>query len=240
VTVSEPAVRAIGIVKEFGFRRVLDGVSIEIASGTSLSLLGPNGAGKTTLLRILATLARPTAGQVEVLGMGAGGRHRGAIRGRIGVISHQTFLYDGLTGLENLLFYAGLYGVASPRERAEALLREFQLWERRDDRAGTYSRGMQQRLTIARALLHEPEILFLDEPFTGLDPAASRLLRALFERLRGSGRTLVMATHNVAEGLALGDRWAILAGGGLADGGECRGTTAADLEARYFEILERA
>ena len=219
---------------------MLDGLSLEIAAGTSLSLLGPNGAGKTTLLRILATLARPTSGRVEVNGLDARGRDQIAIRARIGVISHQTFLYDGLTARENLLFFARQYGVPDARGRAEGLLREFGLWERRDDRVGTFSRGMQQRLTIARAILHEPEILFLDEPFTGLDPAASRLLRALFERLRGSGRTLVMTTHSVAEGLALGDRWAILAGGVLADGGACRELTPAALEARYFEVLETA
>jgi heme exporter protein A len=233
-------VRAVGIVKEFGFRRVLDGVSLEVAAGTSLSLLGPNGAGKTTLLRILATLARPTSGRVEIQGLDVRGRHQIAIRARIGVISHQTFLYDGLTAWENLLFFAGQYGVHDARERAETLLREFGLWERRDDRTGTFSRGMQQRLTIARALLHDPEILFLDEPFTGLDPAASRLLRALFERLRGSGRTLVMTTHDVDEGLALGDRWAILADGVLADGGSCRELTPAALEERYFALLKKA
>ena len=232
--------RAVYLVKEFGFRRVLDGLSLEVATGTSLALLGPNGAGKTTLLRILATLARPTSGRVEVNGLDARGRHQTAIRARIGVISHQTFLYDGLTALENLTFFARQYGVADARERAGALLAEFGLWERRDDRTGTFSRGMQQRLTIARALLHDPEILFLDEPFTGLDPAASRLLRALLERLRGSGRTLVMTTHDVAEGLALGDRWAILAGGVLADGGSCRGLAPAGLEARYFEALKGA
>jgi ABC-type multidrug transport system ATPase subunit len=144
-------VRAAGIVKEFGFRRVLDGLSLEIAAGTFLSLLGPNGAGKTTLLRILATLARPTEGRVEIQGLDVRGPHQIAIRARIGVISHQTFLYDGLTARENLLFFARQYGIPAASGRAEALLREFGLWERRDDRAGSFSRGMQQRLTIARA-----------------------------------------------------------------------------------------
>ena len=214
----------------------LQSVDLQVRRGRIYGVLGPNGAGKTTLIRILASVCRPTAGRVEIDGRDVRGRDQAALRSRIGVISHQTLLYDGLTGMENLLFFGRLYGIEGPRERAEELLREFRLWERRDDRTGTYSRGMQQRLAIARALVHDPEILFLDEPFTGLDPVAARLLVSLLERLKGNGRAAVMTTHDLAEGLALSDRWAILARGRLADQGASRETDAARLEARYFEV----
>ena len=233
-----PAVRATGVVKDFGFRRVLDGITLEVPSGTFFTLLGPNGAGKTTLIRILATVARPSAGSVEIAGMSARGPERPSVRARIGLISHRPLLYDHLTALENLLFFAGLYGVPSAKDRAEALLSELLLWERRDDPAGTFSRGMQQRLAIARALVHDPEILFLDEPFTGLDPAAARLFSSLLDKLKDRKRTAVMVTHDIGEGLRLGDRWGILSGGALADAGPCRGTTAASLADRYFGLAE--
>ncbi len=229
------AVRAMGIVKDFSFRRVLDDVSIEVPRWTFLTIFGPNGAGKTTLLRILTTISRPTSGRVEICGKNPWGSGKSAIRSKIGLISHQTLLYDGLTGMENLLFFGRLYGIARARGRAEDLLREFDLWGRRDDRARTYSRGMQQRLAIARALVHEPEILLFDEPFTGLDPSASRMLLSLLVRLKAAGRSAVMATHDLGEGLALGDRWAILVGGRIAASGESREITAAALAERYFE-----
>ncbi len=122
-----PAIRARGIVKDFSFRRVLDGVDLELPEGTFLTLFGPNGAGKTTLLRILTTISRPTAGEVQIGGRAVRGPAKAAIRSKIGLISHQTLLYDGLTGMENLLFFGRLYGVRDLRERAESLLREFDL-----------------------------------------------------------------------------------------------------------------
>jgi len=225
-----------GIVKDFGFRRVLDGISIEVPAGTFFTLFGPNGAGKTTLIRILSTVARPTEGEVKIGGESPRGSGRARARARIGLISHRTLLYDHLTGMENLLFFANLYGVRDPRERAGALLRELQLWERRDDPAGTYSRGMQQRLAIARALVHDPEILFLDEPFTGLDPAASRLFASLLERLKDEKRTAFLVTHDLDEGLRLGDRWAILTEGRITDAGDSRDTAPGSLALRYFQL----
>jgi len=231
-----PAIEAIGIVKDFGFRRVLDGVSLEVPRGTFYTLFGPNGAGKTTLIRILSSVARPTSGRAVVEGRDVRGAERGAVRASIGFISHRTLLYDHLTGLENLLFFARLYGVRDARERAGELLRDLDLWSRRDDAAGTYSRGMQQRLAIARALVHDPPVLFLDEPFTGLDPAAARLFSSLLDRLRDERRTALVVTHDLTEGLALGDRWGILSGGRIADSGQSRGTNDAWIADRYFQI----
>jgi heme exporter protein A len=230
------AISAAGIVKDFGFRRILDGISLEVGAGTFFTLFGPNGAGKTTLIRILSTVARPTEGTVRIGGEDVRGPGRSSARAKLGLISHRTLLYDHLTGIENLVFFANLYGVPGPRERAGALLRELQLWERRDDPAGTYSRGMQQRLAIARALVHDPEILFLDEPFTGLDPAAARLFASLLERLKDEKRTALLVTHDLGEGLRLGDRWGILAGGRIAETGESAATTPAGLAERYFAI----
>jgi len=235
-----PAIQAIGIVKDFGFRRVLDGVSLEVPRGSFYTLFGPNGAGKTTLIRILCSVARPTAGRAAVDGRDVRGVERGAVRAGIGLISHRTLVYDHLTGLENLLFFARLYGVPDPRERAGELLRHLDLWPRRDDAAGTYSRGMQQRLAIARALVHDPPVLFLDEPFTGLDPAATRLFSSLLERLRDERRTALMVTHDLAEGLAIGDRWGILSNGRIADSGVSRGMSEPWLADRYFQIVDAA
>ena len=229
-----PAIRTLDLVKDFGFRRVLDGVSLEVARGRFLALFGPNGAGKTTLIRILTTLSRPTSGSAEIGGVRLGGGRAASIRAQIGLIAHQTLVYDGLSGMENLVFFGRLFGVARPRERAERLLREFDLWERRDDRVGTWSRGMQQRLAIARAMMHEPSILFLDEPFTGLDPSAARLLRGLLERLKQTGRSAILTTHDLDQGLALCDEWAILGGGQIAAIGSSAGTRPADLTEIYF------
>ena len=228
------AVEATDLAKDYGFRRVLDGVSIKVPAGTFYSLFGPNGAGKTTLVKILTTLSRPTAGTVRIAGEESRGPRVSWIRSRIGLISHQTLLYDGMTALENLVFFGRLYGVPRPADRAGALLTELRLWDRRHDRAGTYSRGMLQRLAIARALMHDPEILFLDEPFTGLDPAASLLLRGLLERLKEGGRSAVLVTHDLAEGLALADRWGILAFGRVAAEGRAETTTLPELTDAYF------
>lgn len=224
------------LVKEFGFRRVLDGVSIAVQRGSFFTLFGPNGAGKTTLIRILTTVSRPTSGAVRIAGKDLRGGSRIEVRSKIGFLSHQTLLYDALTGLENLVFFAGLYGVNPARARAEHLLGELRLWERRNDLVGTYSRGMLQRLSIARALLHDPEILLLDEPFTGLDPDASRLLTQLLMKLREGGRSAVLVTHDLAGGLALSDRWAVLSGGRIASEGPSARTTLSELTSLYFEL----
>ena len=181
------------------------GIDFRLAPGEFLTVFGPNGAGKTTLLRMLAGALRPTSGEVAIGGTPIDYDEVGWRR-RVGVLSHQTFLYGQLTATENLRLYGRLYEVDALTERVEAGLREVRLWDRRDDRVRTFSRGMQQRLALARTLLHEPEIVLLDEPYTGLDPHAAAMLRGVLEHLRDGSRAVMMVTHNLSQGLELADR----------------------------------
>ena len=207
-----PAVEASGLEKWYGPLPAVRGMDLSLAPGEFLTIFGPNGAGKTTLLRMLCGAVRPTRGRIRIAGEDvAGGGHEW--RRRIGLLSHQTFLYGGLTAAENLDFYARLYGLADRRERVEAGLRDVGLWERRTDRVRTFSRGMQQRLALARTLLHAPEVVFLDEPYTGLDPHAASMLRQVLARLRDGRRTVVLVTHNLSQGLELADRVAVQVAG---------------------------
>ncbi|MGH2525079.1 MAG: heme ABC exporter ATP-binding protein CcmA, partial [Anaerolineales bacterium] len=160
------------LVKKFGFQTVLRGLDLEIAEGEFVAVLGPNGAGKTTLLRILAGLSRPTFGEVSVGGYRLP-QQAGAVRRRLGVVSHQPLLYADLSAEENLRFYARLYGLRDSSARIARVLTLVGLSVRRRDLVRTFSRGMQQRLAIARAILHDPEVMLFDEPHTGLDPEAS-------------------------------------------------------------------
>ena len=206
--------RSLGV--SFGSRVALRDLDFLVRRGEILALFGPNGAGKTTLLRILSTLLRPTRGSAFLEGLDLSSRRlRVAARRRIGLLSHQTMLYDRLTALENLLFYARMYRVPSPEDRCLRLLREVGLSGREDDLAGDYSRGMQQRLAIARSLVHDPELLLLDEPFSGLDPQASGFLFRLLADLTARGKTLVFTSHDLEAGLALCHRAAVLARGSL-------------------------
>ena len=178
-------IRARGLERRFGAKRVLGGLDLEVARGAFVVVTGANGSGKTTLLRLVAGLAAPTAGELEV----------DADRAQLGYIGHEALVYRELTALENLALYARLYGVAEARERIGMLLERFGLWDARNDRVGTYSRGMLQRLALCRALLHEPTLLLLDEPFSGLDAEGAELLdRELLER-RGHA-TFLVATHD--------------------------------------------
>jgi heme exporter protein A len=205
-----------GLIKAFGSRAVLKGVDLDVAPGEFLTLVGPNGAGKTTLMNVVSTLGKPTGGRVRVAGYDLADGAPEARR-QIGLVSHKTLLYDDLSAEENLRFYARMYDVPDAGARMEAMLRQVGLWGRQYDPVRTYSRGMQQRLAIARALLHDPPVLLLDEPDTGLDQHAAAMLGDL---LRQAGvlrrRTVLMTTHNLERGLELGDRVAILAGGRIA------------------------
>jgi heme exporter protein A len=192
----------------------LRGLDLRVEPGVFLTIFGPNGAGKTTLMKVLATLTRPTEGSALVQGRDVV-REAGEVRKLVGVISHNTYLYPQLTGFENLEFYARMYRLRDGRERALDLLSKMDLTRRMHDRAATYSRGMQQRLSVARALLHDPELLLLDEPYTGLDQHASQVLAEVLEGLRDGVRTVIMTTHNLQEGLAGCDRAAILVEGRL-------------------------
>jgi heme exporter protein A len=160
------------------------------------------------------------------------------IRQRIGVISHQSFLYDDLTARQNLEFFGRLYGVADATARAEELLRNVGLSTRADDPVRTFSRGMQQRVSLARALVHDPRIVLLDEPFTGLDPHAARTLRSMLDSLREKGRTVFLVTHNLSRGLELTDRWMVLSRGRVVEEGPSADTDPAAFESSYFEHFE--
>jgi heme exporter protein A len=228
----EAALLSRGLERRFGAVLAVAGVDLTLQRGEFLTIFGPNGAGKTTLLRLLCGLLKPSAGEVTVLGHSPR-KDPTAVKRRIGLIGHASFIYGGLTARENLRFYAGLYGVPDPAGRVAELLRELGLEERADDPARTFSRGMQQRLTIARALLHDPEMIFLDEPFTGLDQQASRRLRDLLATIRGRGRTALMVTHNLEEGLELSTRVAIMSLGRIVEDVPASGLTRSGLEALY-------
>jgi heme exporter protein A len=207
-----PAVEARGVEKWYGPLPAVRGIDLALARGEFLTIFGPNGAGKSTLLRMLCGAVRPTRGTVRIGGEDVAGDEEGWRR-RIGLLSHQTFLYPGLSAAENLDFYARLYELPDRAGRVEQALREVGLLERRDDRARTFSRGMQQRLALARTLLHDPEVVFLDEPYTGLDPHASAMLRSVLDRLKDGRRTVVLVTHNLSQGLEQADRVAVQVGG---------------------------
>lgn len=219
-----PAIEAFGLSKRFGPIRALEGIDFSLGVGESLAVLGPNGAGKTTLLRLLTLGLRPDAGRFRVGGRDPRTDARD-IRSRIGVLSHESQLYDDLSARQNLEFYASLYGVADPCSRASKLLDDFELGRRADDPLGRLSRGLQQRVSIARALVHEPELLFLDEPFAGLDPSAAMRLLATLGRLRADGRTLFLVTHDLGQALELSDRWLALADGRLVGQGPSSDTS---------------
>jgi len=206
-----------GLWRSFGPRVALRDISLALSSGEILALFGPNGAGKTTLLRILATLLRPSRGQVLLAGQDPSSRkQRIAARHHIGFLAHQPMLYDRLTAFENLFFYARMYGIPSPRDRCRLLLSDIGLSGREEDVVSDYSRGMQQRLAIARALVHDPDLLLLDEPFSGLDPQAATFLVDLLRSLAARGKAVVFTSHDLGRGLALCHRAVILTRGALA------------------------
>jgi len=231
------SIETVGLSKSFGAIQAVDRLSLQVEEGESVALFGSNGAGKTTLIRMLTLSLRPTSGSLRIAGLDPRKDDLG-IRQRTGVISHQSYLYDDLTARQNLEFYARIFGVDNPGERAEELLDVVGLAARADDAVGTYSRGMQQRASLARALVHEPRIVFLDEPFTGLDPHGARTLRKTLESLRENRRTVFMVTHNLTQGLELSDRWIILARGRIVDQGRSADTDPALFEREYFDRLE--
>jgi ABC-2 type transport system ATP-binding protein len=201
-----------GLHRSFGRVRILHGLDLSLQSGKALAIIGPNGAGKTTLLRLLAGLMRPSAGEVRILGHRLGGDF-GPARRALGVLLHQSLLYDDLTLLENLTFAARLYGLARPGAVAAAALEAAGLSDRADELPRRLSRGLLQRAAIARALLHSPRLLLLDEPFTGLDAGAAERLRADLEVRLREGLGVVIVTHHLAEVWSLASRVAVLVGG---------------------------
>jgi heme exporter protein A len=194
------ALRIEGLTRRYGEREALSGVSLSLEAGQTLVVFGPNGAGKTTLLRVLASLLRPHAGEVSVLGRSLPDE-AWAVRGRVGLLGHEPLLYRELSARENLRFHARLHGVGE--ERVEELLEAVRMRERAKEPLRTLSRGMVQRVAIARAVLHDPELLLLDEPRANLDPAASELVEPLIGA--GSGRTRVISSHDPGGGLREAD-----------------------------------
>jgi heme exporter protein A len=194
------AIELEGLTRRYGERVALQDVTLSLPAGATLVVFGPNGAGKSTLLRVLATLLRPHSGVARILGR-ALPDEGWAVRGRIGLLTHAPLLYRDLTGRENLEFHAGLHRV--PADRTQAMIERVGLRVRADDKVHTYSRGMVQRLAVARAILHDPDVLLLDEPLANLDPAAAELVEPLIGR--ASGRTRVVTSHDPAGGLADAD-----------------------------------
>lgn len=201
-----------GIHKRLGSKSVLRGVDLEVPEGGIVALLGANGAGKTTLIRLIAGLAKPDKGSILLDGVPVT-RSLPELRRYVGVVGHQPLVYDTLTGVENLRFFARLYGVAHAQMRAEAVLQQVDLFSRRNDLVRTYSRGMVQRLAIARAILHNPPVLLLDEPDTGLDPASAATLQEIIRTLGNDKRAILLTTHNIQRAITWADSVVLLADG---------------------------
>jgi heme exporter protein A len=227
--VSGVVVHAERLGKSFGRAVVLREVSLRVAAGETIALFGPNGAGKSTLLRVCATLMTPTSGSLRLFDARPPSPET---RRRIGLVAHQSFLYPDLTARENLLFYAGMYALADAPRLVATWLARVDLEHAADRPVRTFSRGMEQRLALARALLHDPELVLLDEPWSGLDAAAADWLAALLGELRARGRTIVAATHDFARGLGVADRAVILYRGRVAWTGE----VGADVSSMYRQI----
>jgi len=208
-----------GVWKFFGDFPALKQVDLRIEAGSVVALLGRNGAGKTTLLRILAGLSKPSRGAVRILGAEA---REQSTRRRIGVLGHSISIYDELSAFENLVMFGNLYGLSDSARRADAILERVGLARVRDGLAREFSRGMRQRLAVARAFLHDPEVLLLDEPFTSLDDKAIAVLQSMLQEMRDQGRTIVMSTHQLREALELCSHVALIQRGQIAYAGARR------------------
>jgi heme exporter protein A len=230
-------VEAIGLTRTFGRRVAVREVTFAVRDGECLALFGPNGAGKTTLLRVLAGLLRPTSGAARIAGVTLPGG--AAARAVVGLISHQSMLYSALTALENVEFTARMYGVPAPRDAAMRALDRMRLLDRADSPVRSLSRGMQQRVSISRAMVHDPRVVLLDEPYTGLDDAGAAALSDALLSLRAAGAALVLVTHHLGEGLALASHTAIMRDGRFVKH-EPRGDVDVDAyRDRYREALSR-
>jgi len=222
-----------GVEKSFGRKKVLRGVDLSLRPGSVTLLLGPNGAGKTTLCRILALISKQTSGRLFFKGSEITSELRTEYKKALGYLSHQTLIYNYLTAYENLMFFAGLYGIGKPEDKIGNLLADVKLSESRDEIAGTFSRGMQQRLSIARLLLSDPKVLLLDEPFTGLDPDGIKGLTAQLEGLKSPERTVLMVTHELDDSVEIAEAVVIINRGAIVHSG--RFGSLKELKEIYFE-----
>ena len=226
-----------GLVRRFSRLRAVDGITFDLQAGELLTIFGPNGAGKTTLLNILAGVMCPAEGQVLLDGNVVVGSER-QWRKEFGLVTHQTMLYDRLTAVENLSFYSKLFSLEDSERRIRDALEDLKIKEVADQPVGSLSRGFQQRIALARALLHDPKILLLDEPYIGLDLYASRLLRDLISQLKDGERTVVLVTHNFGQGLELADRIAIQVSGQFIFTGSSDGVELTEFEEFYCRKIE--
>lgn len=234
-----PIIEVRQLIKRYGPKTVLRRLDFTVEPGEFVALLGPNGAGKTTFLRILASLARPTLGTVRIAGYELP-RHASAVRHRLGVVEHLPLLYGDLSAAENLDFYARMYALPSRHERICAVLDLVGLESRRRDLVRTFSRGMQQRLAIGRALLHEPDVLLLDEPHTGLDQDACAMLDAVMVAVAARGQTIVMTSHDLARVVDLATRFDVLSQGVIVASARRDDLPATDLLTFYRAALNAA
>jgi heme exporter protein A len=222
------------LVKSFGLKSVLRGLDFQVERGEFVALVGPNGAGKTTFLRILSSLSRPTLGEVRVAGFRLPSQ-AAEVRRILGVVSHQPLLYGDLTAEENLRFYGRMYGIRGLQGRVAAVLETVGLASRRRDLVRQFSRGMQQRLAIARAILHDPDVMLFDEPHTGLDPEAAAMLDGVLSQVAARGRTVVMTSHDLGRAAELATRIDILSKGVIA-----RSVRRGEVEAEALPALYRS
>lgn len=227
------------LIKRFGPKVVLRGLEFEVAEGEFVALLGPNGAGKSTFLRILSSLSRQTFGVVRVAGYNLP-QHAAAVRRRLGVVSHMPLLYGDLTAEENLTFYGRMYAVEDLNRRIGEVLEVVGLAPRRRDLVRTFSRGMQQRLAIGRAVLHDPDVLLLDEPHTGLDQDACAMLDAVLRQVAEQGRTVVMTSHDLSRAADLAGRFDVLSRGVIQASVRAADLPRDGLLAFYRQSLESA
>ena len=226
------AIEIQGLTKSFSNKLALNGLDLEVSQGESVVIFGPNGAGKTTLIKVLATIMNPTSGTVLVDGLNV--KHNAEeVRGRIGVVTHRTFLYSNLTAYENLEFYSRMFDVPQHKERIHEVLAMLGMTARLHDRIGTLSQGMQQRLAIARVLLHKPTIMLLDEPEAGLDQQAISMLWNALKTEGERKRTIILTTHNLERGLEMGDRLLILNKGKIVYEGSRQALDLAALKEAY-------
>jgi heme exporter protein A len=203
-----PIVEVADLARAFGPTEAVAGVTFSLAPGECLAVFGPNGAGKTTLLRLLAGLLKPSSGNARLAGITLPG---GTLaRSRVGLISHHTMLYEALSARENVAFAARLYGIRDPITRVDDSLRRMSMLERANSPVRLLSRGMQQRVSIARAMVHSPQVVLADEPYSGLDDSGARALTALLKELRSAGAVIIIVTHNLIEGLALATHAAVM------------------------------
>jgi ABC-type multidrug transport system ATPase subunit len=227
----EPFLKVVNVTKRYSSITALYGIDLEIDEGQSLVLLGPNGAGKSTLLGTLAGRVRPTSGTVFLKGKDI--RKSREARILTGYLSHSSLLYPGLTAQENLLLYASLYGLDNPGERVEEMLGLVGLWDRRSDKVGSFSRGMEQRLAIARSMLHDPGLLILDEPFSGLDHLSARTLVGVLGSFRDGRRTMLISTHDLDSVGLIGEQVAVIDRGKL----RFKGKVPGDLKDLYVDLV---